>query len=245
MGQLGSLISVGFLRLGHPVFPLLRGAQPADLAGNLEPELVLAAVGEEALPGVLQSLPTAWKGRVALLSNELLPRTWQAYEIQSPTVISVQFEKKAGRPVVIDRPSPVFGPKAAILIQALAELAIPAFQVDDLEAMTRHLVLKNLYILTLNLAGMATQVNAEQLLSRHRTLTQQVWAELFDVQQALTEIVLDRGTLEAQTMDYLALAPERGAGRSAPKRLARILEQAEAFGIQTPTLKTIKQEAAT
>jgi hypothetical protein len=243
MGQLGSLFSAGFLRLGHPIYPVLRGDSPSHLAQLIQPQLVLAAVGEKALPGVLDSLPETWRPRVVLLSNELLPQTWRAHGIQSPTVISVQFEKKLGKPVAVDRPSPVFGPQAGIIIQALSELDIPSRPVDDMQSMTHELVLKNLYILTLNLAGMATGGGAAELLGQFRGLTDRVWNELFAVQQAMVESPLNQGQLKQETLDYLALAPGRGAGRSASERLQRTLANARAQSIPVPTLEQINQEA--
>ncbi|MFP5339503.1 MAG: hypothetical protein ACLGIW_13590, partial [Gammaproteobacteria bacterium] len=38
----------------------------------------------------------AWRPRVALIQNELLPRDWEKYRYEHPTVISVWFEKKQG-----------------------------------------------------------------------------------------------------------------------------------------------------
>jgi ketopantoate reductase len=245
LGQLGSLFSVSFLRLGHPVYPILKGDSPSAMTQHIQPKLVLAAVGEEALPGVLENLPEPWRDRVVLLSNELLPQTWQAFDIPSPTVISVQFEKKDGKPVGVDHPSPVFGPLAGTVLQALDELDIPGREVTDRASMTRELVLKNLYILTLNLAGLETGASAAQLLGQHRGLTEQIWAELFAVQQAMVDIRLDREEVKQATMEYLDRAPKRGAGRSAPERLERTLIHAHTHGVEVSTLERIKEERST
>jgi ketopantoate reductase len=242
LGQLGSLFSTGFLRLGYPVFPVLRDDQPIAAAESIHPITVVAAVGETDLPNLLSSLPEAWKDRITLISNELLPATWRTHAIHNPTIISVQFEKKHGQPVVIDHPSPVFGPQADLLIDALRTLSIPTIKIEELEAMTHHLVLKNLYILTLNLGGLTAQTKAGELLSQHRGITEKIWAELFSIQQAMVETSLDPAILKQQTLDYLALAPERGAGRSAAARLERAIEHARRLGIQVPTLNKIKQE---
>jgi hypothetical protein len=207
--------------------------------------LVLIAVGEDDLPVVLQNLPQEWKDRLVLLSNELLPQTWQKFDISSPTVISVQFEKKAGRPVVIDRPSPIFGPQSAVIKETLEELDIPSREVADLGTMTRELVLKNLYILTLNLAGLATGGTAAELLQQHRGLTEGLWDELFAIQQAMVETPLSPAELKQETMDYLALAPDRSAGRSARERLHRTLEHAREKGIDVPSLEKLYQETVT
>jgi len=243
MGQLGGIFSTGFLRLGHPVFPMLRGDQPFKLADEIQPHMVVAAVGETDLDDLLNAVPEGWKDRILLLGNEILPANWLANNIQNPTVISVQFEVKPGQPVVVDRPSPVYGPQADLIIAALKRLSIPAIKINDLEAMTHHLVLKNLYILTLNLGGLATDATAGELLDQHQELTERVWTDLFELQQAMTEIRLDQTALMKQTMDYLALAPNRRAGRSAGARLARALDRAQALRIDVSTLTKIKQEA--
>lgn len=245
MGQLGSLFAVGFLRLGHPVYPLLRSDDPASLAERLQPRLVLAAVGEKDLPGVLKTLPSAWRDRVVLLSNELLPHIWQAYQLQDPTVISVQFEKKDAKPPGIDRPSPVYGPLAETIKQALETWGIPTRRLMDQESMTRELVVKNLYILTLNLAGLATGGSAAELLDQYRGLLDEVWEELFAVQQAMVDFPLNRKELKHATLDYLSVAPARGAGRSAAERLERTLKHAHAHAVPVPTLEKIRMEIET
>ncbi|MDX1697977.1 MAG: hypothetical protein R3308_06785, partial [Thiohalobacterales bacterium] len=78
----------GLLRAGYPVYPVTRDQDMAAVAQLLPaPELVLVAVAENTLHSVLEHLPNAWHGRIALLQNELLPDDWQRYGLSSPTVI--------------------------------------------------------------------------------------------------------------------------------------------------------------
>lgn len=75
LGEVGDLFAQGLLKCGHPVYPILRATDPAEVAVRLpDPALVLVAVGENDLHGVLQAMPTAWRDRLGLLQNELLPR---------------------------------------------------------------------------------------------------------------------------------------------------------------------------
>jgi hypothetical protein len=70
IGEMGELFASGLLKSGHPVCPVLRDTALAAMAFAIpEPELVLAAVGENDLHPVLESMPNEWRGRMALLQN--------------------------------------------------------------------------------------------------------------------------------------------------------------------------------
>src|SRR5690606_10092403 len=130
--------------------PVVRGMAPAEaLAAAPSPELVLVAVAEDALHPVLSSLPPAYRQRVALLQNELLPRDWERHAIEDPTVIVVWFEKKANRPVHSLLPSAVFGPGAELAARAIEENSLPVRRLASREELLLELVAKNLYILSI------------------------------------------------------------------------------------------------
>src|SRR3569623_313040 len=121
VGELGSVFARGLLRSGHPVYPLGRGTDLTQAAAAISaPLLVLVAVGEDDLPAVLAEIPPAWRDRLCLLQNELLPRDWQAHALTDPTVIAVWFEKKKGMDSKVLLPSPLHGPRAGALEAALA-----------------------------------------------------------------------------------------------------------------------------
>ena len=65
IGEMGSVFARGFLRLGHPVYPVVRDAGMAETAGRLtDPELVVIAVAEKDLQAVLRAVPEAWRDRL-------------------------------------------------------------------------------------------------------------------------------------------------------------------------------------
>lgn len=153
IGELGGVFARGFLRLGHPVYPVTRTTLMAAVAEAFpEPELVLIAVAEGDLLPLLDALPATWRGRLGLLQNELLPAHWEG--IPAPTVISVWFEKKPSRDYRVIIPSPVFGPRNDLLAAALARLDIPTRILAEPDELLFELVMKNLYILTTNIAGL-------------------------------------------------------------------------------------------
>src|SRR5512143_501692 len=97
IGEMAGVFTRGFLKCGYPVFPLLRGDDMnAEARALVTPALVLVSVGENDLHPVLEQIPQAWRDRLGLLQNELLPRDWLAHQLINPTVISVWFEKKKG-----------------------------------------------------------------------------------------------------------------------------------------------------
>lgn len=241
IGEMGGVFARGFLRCGHPVYPVTRHTDLAETARRLPaPELVLVSVTENDLHAVLEQIPSAWFPRIALLQNELLPADWQRYGFTQPTVISVWFEKKKGQDVKVLIPSPVFGPHAGLLRQCLDCLDIPVRVLADEHELLFELVLKNVYILTTNCAGLVTGGTVSDLWSRHRELAEAVAREVIQIQEALTGRELPADRLIAGMLQAFAGDPDHGCmGRSAPARLARALEQADAAGLAVPRLRDI------
>lgn len=241
LGQLGRVFAGGLLRAGYSVVPVNRGDDMAAMARGLSaPERVLIAVAEADLPDVLVGLPEAWKPRVALIQNELLPRDWQPHGYTDPTVISVWFEKKKGidaKPLIA---SPAAGPGAALLCQALTAIDLPCREVALGDELLFELVRKNVYILTTNIAGLKTGGTVGQLWAQHETFARQVANEIMDIQDALTGVMHDRDALIAGMLEAFDADPDHGCtGRSAPARLARAVRHADAFGLSVPTLRSL------
>jgi len=241
LGQLGRVFAGGLLRAGRTVVPLNRGDDMATLAqAHPAPELVLVAVAENDLHGVLAALPVAWKPRVALIQNELLPRDWQTHGYLDPTVISVWFEKKKGidaKPLIA---SPVAGPGAALLCRALASIDLPCREVAPGDSLLFELVRKNVYILTTNIAGLKTGGTVSQLWAQHEAFARQVANEVMDIQDALTSVRHDRDKLIAGMLEAFDGDPDHGCtGRSAPARLARAIGHADEFGLDVPVLRAL------
>ena len=242
LGEMGSVFARAILKLGHPVYPVNRNTNLDELAESIpEPEMVLVAVGEKDLQDTLATLPANWHNRVAMLQNELLPRDWASYDFKEPTVISVWFEKKKGQDSKVLISSPCFGPKAELLVNALATLDIPANEVATATAMEEELLIKNVYILTTNIAGLVTKGNVEDLWNNHNTLALEVANDVMDIQATLVGHELDRDKLIAGFKNGIDGDPEHMCmGRSAPARLARALEQAAAANLQVSKLKEIQ-----
>ena len=241
MGEIGSVFARGFLKLGYPVVPVMRDMDMAIIASEVQtPETVIVAVGEQDLHTTLNQIPDVWLDRLILLQNELLPRDWQQHGITEPTVISVWFEKKQGMGSKVVMPSPTFGRFAGLLQEALASLNIPVTILNDAEALLRQLILKNLYILTTNIAGLEAGGNVRDLWLNHNDLACEVAGDVLDIQEHLTgqsfkRIGLIEGMLSAFDGD-----PEHGCmGRSAPTRLARALRIADTAELEVPNLRRI------
>lgn len=241
IGEMGSVFARGFLRTGHPVYPVTRTTDIQSLAQQLPaPELVLVAVAENTLHDVLETLPPAWHGRAALLQNELLPGDWEQFGFSSPTVISVWFEKKQGQDVKVLIPSPVHGAQAGLLADALGSLDIPARVLETSAELLFELVVKNVYIVTTNCAGLETGGTVSELWSGHRELAEGVAREVVGIQQALTGTTLDADELiRAMLVAFDGDPGHRCMGRSAPARLARAIAQADRFGLAVPRLREI------
>ena len=241
IGEMGSVFARGLLRNGHPVYPVTRNDNLAEIAQQLaSPELVLIAVAENDLPAVLEAMPPAWQQRLCLLQNELLPDDWQRYGLVKPTVISVWFEKKKGQDVKVLIPSPVLGPAAELLKTSLGKLDIPVRILANDSELLFELVLKNVYIVTTNCAGLVTGGTVSELWEDHRELAEAVAHEVIEIQTALTGQDFQAEALIAGMLEAFKGDPDHGCtGRSAPARLARALQQADAAGLAIPRLREI------
>jgi ketopantoate reductase len=242
LGEMGSVFARGLLRLGHPVFPVNRDTNMRKLARELpDPKLVLVAVGEKDLVPVLERLPRAWLKRLALLQNELLPKDYE--HLGKVSVISVWFEKQKGQDVKVLIPSPAHGPRAKLLAKALATLDIPVKLVERQRDMLHELVVKNLYILTTNIAGLRSGGTVSELWLDHRELARSVANEVISLQEGLTGSRFNNDELIDAMLEAFDGDPDhRCMGRSAPARLARALEHADRLGLELPTLRAIAAE---
>ena len=244
IGEMGGVFTRGLLRTGHPVYPVTRKTDMKAMAKAMpEPFLVLLAVGENDLHPTLEKVPPQWRNRLGLLQNELLPRDWQRHEIQNPTVISVWFEKKKGQDYKVLIPSPVYGPRAGVLEDALTSLDIPCWELKNEQELLFELVRKNIYILTTNISGLVTGGTVDELWYRHEALARQVANEVIDIQEWLTQHRFDRDELiEGMLEGIKGDLQHKCMGRSAPARLARALEYADEAGLAVPKLREIQQD---
>jgi ketopantoate reductase len=244
LGEIGGVFARGLLRSGYTVVPVNRSDDINQIAEETpDPEAVLLTVAENDLHPALESVPQVWRDRLCLVQNELLPRDWEKHGIKMPTVISVWFEKKPGmdaKPVVA---SPVFGPRADLLCEALDALAIPVEKLNSAEDLLFELVRKNLYILTTNIAGLVAGGNVSELWQNHRTLAIEVAEDVLQLQASLIGEELDSKALIAAMLVAFDGDPEHGCtGRSAPARLQRALQIADEADLDVATLHRIQSE---
>ena len=245
MGEMGGVFARAFLRSGYPVYPVVRGMALADVAAQTpEPELVLVAVAEAQIDEILESMPDAWRDRLVLLQNELLPANWLRFGLE-PSVISVWFEKKKGADAKVIIPSPVYGRHAQPVVDALASIGIPARVLSSEQELLFELVLKNVYILTTNIAGLKTGGNVGELWAQHQSLARRVAADVIRLQEKLSGEPLDADALiSGMVYAFEGDFEHQCTGRSASARLKRALGQAQEYGLRLETLEEIAQLGA-
>lgn len=242
LGELGKTFASGLLMLGSPVVPVLRQHDLTEMAQTYPtPHSVWVCVAEKELPKLLASMPITWQDKLVLIQNELLPADWQQHGLRNPTIISVWFEKKAGKAHQVVLPSVVFGPLAELVVRVYTKLALPARTLSNESELLYELVLKNLYIQTSNIAGLAVGGTTSELVEQHAHLMNAVASDVIALQEALTQTKFDH----LQLMESLKAAfygdPNHGCmGRSTPARLARALMLADQHQLDLPTIRTIK-----
>jgi hypothetical protein len=233
-----------FLHAGHPVYPVTRNMDIDEAAKNLPgPLMVLVAVAEKDFAPIMQTIPVSWCNRIGLLQNELLPGDWQSYQIDTPTVISVWFEKKKGMDYNVLIPSRVFGPQAGLVADALAGIDIACEILSSPDDLLYELVRKNVFVFTINIAGLVLPAGTTtaDLWARHNELVLTVANEVIDVQEWLTNTAFDRqrlidGLIEGINGDL----QHKCKGRSARGRLQRVLAAADEAGLEIPGIRQIQ-----
>ena len=247
IGELGSVFARGLLRSGHPVYPITRGMNMIEEAKAIpDPALVLVAVAEDDLHSTLDQIPDPWRDKLCLLQNELLPRDWQAHAIHEPTVIAVWFEKKKGQDMKVLLPSPIYGPQATVIEAALTAIDIPVHALADHDELLYELVRKNVYILTINIAGLIVGGTVSELWRDHQALAREIADEVISIQEWLTDEELPRDRLIEGMLAAFAADPEHKClGRTALARLRRALSYADETGLAVPKLREILTSAIT
>jgi hypothetical protein len=248
IGELGGVFAKGFLRNGHPVYPITRGMNMIAEAENLpDPQLVLAAVAERDFHPVLDAVPAPWRSRLGLLQNELLPRDWQTHGIGDPTVISVWFEKKKGMDYKVFMPSPVYGPHARLIAESLAKIDIPCKILSGDDELVFELVLKNVFVFTINIAGLVLEDGAttSMLWQKHQKLALDVADNVIDLQEHATGRTFSRERLKKGLLAGIQGDPDHKCrGRSAQGRLTRAVKLADDAGLKIPTIRDILRKSS-
>ncbi|MCW8963566.1 MAG: hypothetical protein OQL16_07195 [Gammaproteobacteria bacterium] len=241
VGEMGGVFARGFLRTGHTVTPVNREQSLSECAEqHPDTDAVLVAVGEKDLHEVLGNIPDSWRDRLILLQNELLPQDWQQHGLDNPTVISVWFEKKKGQDAKVIVPSPVYGPHAQRVQEALASIDIPVRVLDSEQQLLDELVLKNLYIVTTNVAGLKVGGTVGELWQQHQDFARAVANDVLDIQEFLTGKTFDRQQLiDGMVHCFNGDLEHKCMGRSAPARLERAMSQAKSAGLSVTTLSQI------
>lgn len=255
VGQLGRAFADAFLRSGVTVVPVLRRQSIRSVTAQApDAELVLVAVGEDDLSDALADIPDAHLDRVVLLQNELRPDQWQRRypEQLAPSTLIIWFEKKGFQAPKGLRPS-VFHPQGALT--GGQQLVLSAFHKLDQDVQTitcvsefhQQLVIKNLFILALNLVGLKTGGSAGQLLTEHRRTLDVMLDELLLLEDRLFEragfpgMASHHDLLRAGLEAAIQSDPEHGSrGRSAPQRLERTLKLAASVGLNLPHLASLR-----
>lgn len=247
IGEIGSVIARGFLKLGHPVYPVTRAMDIGEEAKKTpNPELVVLAVGETELDALLAKIPPQWQSKLVLVQNELLPSSWEKYNYKNITVASIWFEKKVGQDVKVVVPTILYGLYADLLATALATLSIPTTVLDSAEELVFELVRKNYYILISNIAGLKIPGTVANLWDNHQDFARSVSADIARIQShLLAGKKLDHERLiEAMIVAFEGDPDHQCMGRSAPIRLQRALSIAKLAKIEVPVLQEIAESLA-
>jgi hypothetical protein len=241
LGELGSVFATGLLKNGHQIIPISRHDNLQEIAkAHPQPDSIWTCVAEKDIKVVLSSIPDTWQQKLILLQNELLPQDWLQHNISEPTLISVWFEKKAGKLPQVVLPSVVQGMLATEVSDVYTKLGLPIRQLSNHAELLFELVLKNLYIQTSNIAGLVTNGNTRDLVENHAHLMQAVAKEVIQLQEALTQQCFDHEKLMQAFITACYGDPNHNCmGRSAPARLARAITLANEHHLDLPTISDI------
>jgi len=243
IGEIASVLARAFLRNEYPVFPVTRNMDIAQAAReNPDPLMVVVGVAEKDFPATMKSMPVAWRDRLVLIQNELLPHVWETYGIENPTVLSVWFEKKKGMDTNPILPTPMFGPHAEVIAESLKGIDIPCEAMATQEDMLLQLVQKNVFVYTINIAGLFLEdgTTTSTLWEQHQELALNVANDAIGVQEAVIGKTLSREKLIDGLVKGFEGDPHHTCkGRSAPGRLTRIIELADEKGVEIKFIRAL------
>jgi hypothetical protein len=245
MGQLGRALGEGLLITGFTVTGFKRS--DIDYSTFSETELAVVATGEDDLEPVLDRLPESWrKGRLVLLQNELLPTQWKPHEVEDPTILVVWFSKKPGQPIREYRSSPVWGPKALEIRDALEALDLTAEILPDWEATMFELITKNAYIWTQNIAALyIADPVAEKVILEHQAFLDDLIAETVAIQERAAGVTVDLKKVQEQVKSSIARDGSRKlGGRTAPRRLERLMALGKRLSFEMPVVTEVANQMA-
>jgi len=248
IGELAGVLARAFLRNGHPVYPITRDMDIEKEAINLpNPEMAVVAVAEKDFLAVMETIPDQWRNDLVLIQNELLPRDWKSYNIQDPTVISVWFEKKKGmdyKPLI---PSPVYGPMADFIARSLEKIQIPCKVLSNEDDLVFELVLKNVFVFTINIAGLVLSkgTTTSMLWDKDQQLAADIADNIIDVQESITGRSFPRDLLIKGLVIGIKGDPHHKCkGRSAHGRLLRTIKIADDTGLKIQTIRDVYKRFA-
>jgi len=244
LGELGQLYGAAALRAGLRVTPITRTSDPRAVLHALAPDVpILVAVGEAALDPVLESIPSARRDAVILLQNELFPPAWRRHGV-TPTVFVPWLLKKRGTALLVARPTPVYGPHAALVRTLHEVLGLPATTLDTEPQLHQALVEKYAFILAINALGVLRDRTLALWLQEDPVRVQALASEAAALGAALCESAIDRARAAVVVEEGMrALGTMSARGRTASERLARALAHAQRLGIATPELARAAREA--
>lgn len=240
LGELGQLYGAAALRAGLRVTPITRASDPARVLASCSPEApILIAVGERALPEVLSGLDAQAGSRAILLQNELFPSQYRALA-SHPTVLVPWLLKKPRMPLLVARPTPVYGPFAELVAELHSAIQVPSSVLGSERELRQALVDKYAFILTINALGVLRDRTLAVWLQEDPRTVEALAREASELGERLCGATIDRAqALRAVTEGMRALGTMGARGRSAPDRVARAREQAANVGLQLPELARV------
>jgi hypothetical protein len=132
-----------------------------------------------------------------------------------------------------------------LVAQALEQVSIPSRILSSQEALLHELVVKNLYILTSNIAGLRTGGTVGELWQNHRPFATDIAMEVVSLQEKLCGKALNAaGLIDSMVIAFDGDPEHKCMGRSAPARLERALAHAERLGLNLPTLASLQTETS-
>lgn len=245
LGQLGALLGTSALREGIRVTPLVRHTdRHAAFATAAFDTPLLVAVGEGDLKPVVDEIPHSRREHAVLIQNELFPKTWAGLGLQSPTIAIAWFSKKEGRPVEVARESAVSGPHAALISRLINSAGAPCVEVDSPER-DLHLVAKFAFIFAINALGMIENLTLREWIASNRERCEAAVQDGIRLGCAHLGASVDEARATAMAIEGMeGLGDYPARGRSAPARMKRARQDAEAFALNLPTLSLFDLDSA-
>ena len=239
-GQMGRWFAEAGVRAGRRVVPIRRQDDAcARLGGTSIGTPIVVSVPEAALAETVARLPVERVPDTVLVQNGLFAADFAALGLDASTILAVWTLRKAGQPYIVAQRTGAWGRHAQAVAEVLGAHEVPVVELASEHERDVELVAKYGFILAVNALGVGRDATIAEWLRDEPAVVDAALGEGTAIAATFAPGVSVSDALPVAGAGLRGFGAMRAAGRSAPARVARALERAEAAGLDVPVFRRL------